>query len=200
MATTPEEEEIIKKRFLTQTTVTRGEPPLKRLAQRCRSRSGALSRWLRHACLPGTHDTDDDLLSKPFYAACHDRCVSQRRPAVEHEGLPDACAGRRPMLPGVSPSNFLAPVPLQVPAVQRGRDAGQRRAGSGAPGGAVPGLGSDPGALVSSTCRRPSVLNAADAGGPQAVQPRWLCNMRSQGMSILQLLAFCGRRQLVEAA
>lgn len=34
MATTPEEEEIIKKRFLTQTTVTRGEPPLKRLAQR----------------------------------------------------------------------------------------------------------------------------------------------------------------------
>jgi hypothetical protein len=77
MATTPEEEEIIKKRFLTQTTVTRGEPPLKRLAQRCRSRSGAPSRWLRHACLQQTHRDDDDVLSQPLYAACHERCIPQ---------------------------------------------------------------------------------------------------------------------------
>lgn len=85
MATTPEEEEIIKKRFLTQTTVTRGEPPLKRLAQRCRF--GALSRGLQRPCLQMPHAADSDPRSQPCCAACHERYIHGIGPQFMHGEL-----------------------------------------------------------------------------------------------------------------
>ena len=99
MATTPEEEEIIKKRFLTQTTVTRGEPPLKRLAQRCRSCSAALSRWSGLTSLQRPHIADSDLPSQPVL--CHLQWALHR-PAVQQGDMPGAVTTGGRGLPGGS--------------------------------------------------------------------------------------------------